>query len=310
MSRLRIAVLIPLASDVLDRLSSRYDVIALAGQPDSASTKDLRDVAVIVTNGSTGASAQTMSMLPELGLICVYGAGYEAVDIEAAQHRGVRVAHAPGLNDATVADHAMALMLALARGICPSSAALRLGGWEGLRGARPTLTNARLGILGFGNIGQAIARRAAGFDMQISYCTRNERPGLGFRHFSSAQDLATQCDFLVAACPGGAATRHLVNAAVLEALGPDGFLVNIARGSVVDTKALIAALNCGGIAGAGLDVWEGEPDLPADLRHHPAVLLTPHMAGRSPLSQEAQIVHLLDNLRRFETGMPIVAQLA
>jgi lactate dehydrogenase-like 2-hydroxyacid dehydrogenase len=196
----------------------------------------------------------------------------------------------------------MALLLGIARGVHLLDGAVKAGHWESVRAARPAIHGKRLGILGLGNIGAKIARRASGFDMDIGYHTRQPRAGLPYRHFPDALALATHSDYLVLACPGGQATRHLVDAAVLEALGPTGFLINIARGSVVDTAALVSALQAGGIAGAALDVFEGEPALPAAMRDLPNLLLTPHVSGRSPESLQAQIDMFLAGLKAVAVG--------
>ena len=292
MQRLHILALIPLPAATRAALASTYTL------HDGMDTHSVPwdDIAAVVTNGTTGLSAEQLERLPALRIVCAFGAGYEAVDLGAAARRGVVVAHAPGANDETVADHALGFLLALSRGYGALTAAVRAGGWCGLRGARPTLHGATLGIIGMGRIGQAIALRALGFGMQVRYCTRSPRNGLPYRHEPSLLALAGASDYLVAACPGGASTHHIVDGPVLAALGPEGFFVNVARGSVVDTEALVQALRTGGIAGAGLDVFEYEPEVPAALRALDNVLLTPHLAGRSPASQAAQTAALLASL--------------
>lgn len=310
-------VVIPLQPPVLQALGERYELIyepkAMREDPEGlwARLGERRlGLRAVVTNGTTGFSAAAMDSLPALGLIASFGAGYENIDLEAARARGIKVSHAPGANNATVADHALALMLGLARGLVRLDAAVKRGEWESSRAARPTLNGARLGLVGMGHIGQAIAARAEAFDMsRIAYCTRTPRPELGprYEHVGSVLELARSVDYLVLACPGGSATKHLVNREVLRALGPEGFLVNVARGSVVDTAALIEALAAGEIAGAGLDVLEGEPDVPAALLQQEAlsdrVLLTPHVSGRSPAAQRAQLGSVMANLESyFECG--------
>jgi lactate dehydrogenase-like 2-hydroxyacid dehydrogenase len=315
-------VLIPLQPAALRALGERFELIyepqALRADPAGlwlrlgARAGGLR---AVLTNGTTGLDAAAMDALPALGLIACFGAGYENVDLDAARARGVRVSHAPGANNATVADHALALMLSLARGLLPLDAAVKRGDWEASRAARPTLSGARLGLLGMGHIGQAIAARAAAFGMsRIAYCTRTPRADLpaGYEHVGSVRELARGVDFLVLACPGGPATRHLVDRAVLRALGPAGYLVNVARGSVVDQAALIAALEAGEIAGAGLDVLEDEPAVPAALCQGAAaerVLLTPHVSGRSPQAQRAQVENVLENVSGFLAGRALLTAL-
>ncbi|WP_077037450.1 2-hydroxyacid dehydrogenase [Pelomonas sp. KK5] len=285
---IHLLTLVPLPAEFIAVLAARYTLMHAPAGPEEA-----RTVQAVLTNGSTGLSAAQMAALPALRLVHAFGAGYEAIDLAAARSRGVIVSHAPGANDATVADHAMALLLAVSRGLVPVDRAVKAGGWEGSRAARPTLNGRRLGIVGMGLIGQKIARRAEAFDMQVAYHTRQPRLELPYAHHRSLLALAEASDCLVLACPGGAVTRHIVNREVLRALGPKGFLVNIARGSVVHTGDLIAALQAGEIAGAGLDVLEDEPEVPAELAAMDQVVLTPHMAGRSPEAQRAQLERLM-----------------
>jgi D-3-phosphoglycerate dehydrogenase len=301
MARAPILVAIPLADAILDRLRDAYDVVdARAGLGNQAAVR------AVVTNGSTGLSAADMARFPALEIICCFGAGYENVDLAAARQRGIAITYAPGMNDATVADHALALMLALARDLVARDRAIRQGQWKTARAASATLSGSRLGLIGLGRIGRKIAKRAAGFDMGIAYYSRTAKEDVSWAYRSSAVELARDSDFLVAACPGGPETRHLVDRAVLAALGSNGFLVNIARGSVVDTAALIEALGAGTIAGAGLDVVEGEPELPAALLAAPNVVLTPHMAGRSPAAVQAQLDALMGNLAAQFSGAPLL----
>jgi D-3-phosphoglycerate dehydrogenase len=301
MARAPILVAIPLADAILDRLRDAYDVVgARAGLGNQAAVR------AVVTNGSTGLSAADMARFPALEIICCFGAGYENVDLAAARQRGIAITYAPGMNDATVADHALALMLALARDLVARDRAIRQGQWKTARAASTTLSGSRLGLIGLGRIGRKIAKRAAGFDMGIAYYSRTAKKDVPWAYRPSAVELARDSDFLVAACPGGPETRHLVDRAVLAALGSNGFLVNIARGSVVDTAALIEALGAGTIAGAGLDVVEGEPELPAALLEAPNVVLTPHMAGRSPAAVQAQLDALMGNLAAQFSGAPLL----
>nr|WKF59180.1 2-ketogluconate reductase [Paraburkholderia busanensis] len=261
----------------------------------------LQAVRAVVTNGSTGFSDAQMAALPALEIISAFGAGYENVDVAAAHRRGIVVTHAPGANAATVADHAIGLLLALARGYAPLTDAVRAGRWRGSRAERPTLTGARVGIVGMGRIGRLIAARLRGFDVTPGYHTRRAYDDAPGRHYADLLELARASEFLVIACNGGAATHHLIDRDVLRALGPHGYVVNVARGSVLDTQALIDALAVGALAGAGLDVIEHEPEVPRALLDHPGVLLTPHIAGRSPASWLAQRDALLASLDQHFT---------
>jgi lactate dehydrogenase-like 2-hydroxyacid dehydrogenase len=199
-------------------------------------------------------------------------------------------------------------MLALARDIPRRDRAMRAGSWADIRSPRPTLSGAAVGLLGLGHIGRKIAQRAVAFGARILYHKPTPKPDCGWTYAASPLALAERSRFLVVACPGGAATRHLVDGKVLAALGPDGFLVNIARGGIIDTQALIAALSSGRIAGAALDVFEGEPKLPPALLALDNLICTPHMAGRSPEAELAQTEMLLANLQAFFAKQPLAHQ--
>lgn len=285
-------------------LHENFEVFVGAGVSavESLTAAEAQSVRAVVSNGSIGLTCAQMDRLPQLEIVCAFGAGYENIDVAAARERGIIVAHAPGANDATVADHALGLMLALARGFIALDAATRRGEWAQARKERPTLNGGRLGIIGLGRIGVGIAARATAFGMQVAYSTRTPRPDVAWQHVPSVEALAFRSDFLVAACPGGPGTRHLVNQSVLTALGENGYFINIARGGVVDTEALVRALNNGTIAGAGLDVYENEPAISPALLAAPNTVLTPHVAGRSPASMAAQSHMLMDNLTAHFDG--------
>ena len=267
-------------------------------------------VRAVLTNGRGGLSGAEMALLPQLEIVCAAGAGYEAVDLDTARRLSIVVAHCPDANAPAVADAAMMLLMAATRHLLEADRFVRAGGWQDQwRVDTPTITGKRLGILGLGKIGSRIAQRAArGFDMEIGYHNRAAVAGSPYRYFASLLELATWADFLVAAAPGGAGTRHLVNADVLTALGPKGYLVNIGRGTVVDTEALIDALRSNRIAGAGLDVVEGEPNVPPtlpELLQFDNVIVTPHVAGRAPESRTAATALLLGNLNAHFSGNPL-----
>ncbi|WP_445682791.1 2-hydroxyacid dehydrogenase [Radicibacter daui] len=260
-------------------------------------------ITALVTTGVKGATAADMDALPNLRLICCAGTGYEGVDLAAANDRKLPVTYGAGTNAPVVADHAMGLLIAAIRRIPQNDAYARAGGWRDTLPPRPVVSGRKLGIFGMGMIGRAIARRAEGFDITVSYCSRSLKPELPYRFVPTLLDLAAEVDDLICVAPGGPETRHAVNGAVLEALGPKGYLVNAGRGSIVDTAALIEALSTGKIAGAALDVFEDEPDIPAALREHPDVVLSPHIAGVAIETQAMSVKLVLDNIRSFlETG--------
>lgn len=262
------------------------------------------EIDVVLTRGPLGLFADEMSQLPQLKIICVLGAGYEQVDLLAAQARGIIVTNGAGANAPTVADHAMALLLSIVRDIPQADASVRRNEWRKL--TRPSFAGKRIGILGLGAVGMAIARRAAGFDMQVNYHSRNQRADVDYTYCATPLALAEQSDFLLIATPGGADTQHLVSHQALTALGPQGFIVNIARASVIDTAALVEALQEGRIAGAALDVFDDEPQVPDVLKALDTVVLTPHVGGLSPEASQATVQLVADNLQAFFAGTPVL----
>ncbi|WP_081318527.1 2-hydroxyacid dehydrogenase [Pseudomonas rhizoryzae] len=304
-------VVIELTHESLCRLENAGFEIHVAPKASArqALTQAMGDsIRAVLTNGSTGLSADEIAALPKLEIICALGAGYENIDLAAARARRIVVTNGPGTNDASVADHAMALLMAITRGIVQADAATRRGDWAISRQPRPIISGKRLGILGLGNIGEQIAQRGAkGFGMSVAYHNRKPRDGSPWRYFPSAIALAEWSDFLIVATPGGVSTTHLVDSAVLDALGANGFLVNIARGSVVNTATLIDALTQSRIGGAALDVVEGEPNVPSGLAELHNVILTPHIAGRSPEAVQATVQLVLDNLSAHFGGRSVLS---
>lgn len=301
-------ILNPLSEQGLQRIKQVWQVVyaPTAAQRSEAITSHAQQIRAVLTIGSIGLSAQDIAALPQLELICALGAGFENIDLAAARERGITVANGAGTNDACVADHAMGLLLATVRGIPQLGVALHQGIWRDALPLPPSVSGKRLGIVGLGTIGKQIARRAAGFDMAIGYYNRAQRNDLPFTYFATLLALAEWADFLVIATPGGAGTRHMVGTAVLDALGPQGFIVNIARGSVIDTAALAQALREGRLGGAGLDVYESEPLPPTELLDLPNAVLTPHVAGWSPESVAETVRLFLENSQRHFSGQPVL----
>lgn len=275
--------------------------------PAAPPPQDMRDrVRVLATTGAIGCSAAMMEMMPALGLVHSIGTGIENIDLAAARARGVLVSHAAGSNAAAVADHAVALLLAVMRNIPALDASVRRGEWDRGFVPRPILAGKRVGLIGIGGIGQHIARRVEGFGTEIAYMATRPRPELPWEFHADAVSLAGASDVLVSAIPASPATHHMIGRAVFEALGPGGFFVNVGRGSTVDTQALVAALTDGRIAGAGLDVFEAEPDVPEDLRALPNVVLTPHTAGVAPEAQSQSAALMRRNVQAFLAGQPLL----
>lgn len=245
--------------------------------------------------------------LPALEIVASFGVGYDNVDVAAAAARGIVVTNTPGVLDDEVADLTIGLLLATLRRIPQAERFLRDGRWpDGAFPLSPTLRGRRVGILGLGAIGSAVARRLDGFGVAVAYHGRSQQPGVGYLYHPTLKGLAEWCDVLIVLVPGGAATRRLVDRPVLAALGPEGVLINVSRGSVVDEAALIAALGSGAILSAGLDVFEDEPRVPQALIDMPGVVLLPHIGSASAHTRAAMGQLLVDNLRRwFDGGRPL-----
>jgi hydroxypyruvate reductase len=249
-----------------------------------------------------------LERLPAAKVVSVFGVGYDGVDVQASLDLGIPVTHTPGVLTDDVADLAMALVLAVARRVAEADAFVRAGRWlEGPIALGRKVSGARMGIVGMGRIGKAIAHRAEAFGMSIAYHARTEKKDLSYRFHQDLSDLAAHSDFLVVITPGGAATRHLINSSVLAALGPNGFLINIARGSVVDETALIEALRNRTIAGAALDVFADEPRVPKELFDMPQVVLSPHMASATAQTRQAMADLAFANMQAGIEGRPLLA---
>lgn len=264
-------------------------------------------IQVVLTNGTNGITVDEIDTMPRLQLVCTVGVGYENVALAHATARGIRVCNAANTNDDCVADHAMALLLGAVRRIPTLNRLVREGVWRDDIPRPPHVSGRRLGILGLGAIGRQIARRAAGFDMPVAYYGRRRHGDVSYPFFDSPKALAEWADFIVVATPGGKDTFHLVNAEVLTALGPQGVVVNISRGTTVDTKAVADALREGRIFAAALDVYEGEPTPPAPLLELDHALLTPHVGGISPQAIHASVQRFIDNATRFFAGQPLIS---
>jgi len=261
----------------------------------------------VFCSGSSGKlGCDLMDRLPNLKMISVMGVGYNTVDVAAAKKRGIMVTNTPGVLTDCVADLGMALMLAISRGVVTGDNYTRSGGWaeKGTMAYTTKVSGKRLGIVGFGRIGQAVSKRAEAFDMMVSYQGPNKKD-VPNDYYAAAVELASNVDFLMLTCPGGPVTEKLVNAEVLKALGPTGMLINIARGSVVDERALASALKSNVIAGAALDVFEEEPSAPEDLIGLNNVIVQPHHASATNETRQAMAELMVENLQLFFSGKPV-----
>lgn len=301
-------ILIPLDAASTARVATDFEILVAtnAAAREQACAERGKEVRVVLTNGAIGMDATLLARLPAVELLCALGVGYENLPLDAARARNIVVTNGAGTNDDCVADHAFALLLGVVRAIPALDRATRDGKWRDDLPMQPNVSGKNMGILGLGNIGRKVAQRAAAFNMPVGYHNRRSQPDSPYRYFDSVLSLASWADYLVIAIPGGGDTRHLINANVLQALGQHGFLVNVARGSVVDTAALATALEQGVIAGAGLDVYEGEPAPPALLLASGKVVLTPHVGGRSPEAIANTITLFLSNAAKHFAGAPVL----
>jgi len=268
-------------------------------------------IRAIATRGELGASGELIAALPKLEVIACYGVGTDAIDLGAARARGIRVTNTPDVLTGDVADIAVGLALALMRRIPQADAYVRSGAWATRNMELVTrLYGKRVGVVGFGRIGATVARRLSGFDVEIGYFDLAPRADSEHRFFGSLVELAGWSDLLIVTLAGGSGTRSIVNAEVLQALGPQGFLVNVSRGMTLDEPALIDALQRNAIAGAALDVFWNEPRIDARFATLDNVLLQPHHASGTVETRRAMGQLVRDNLRAHFSGQPLLTPVA
>jgi lactate dehydrogenase-like 2-hydroxyacid dehydrogenase len=300
----------PLMQKHMDQIAEDFTIHKLppaGAERDALLAKLGPNLRFLQTTGSHGADAKLINALPKLEIIACMGVGVDAVDLALAKKKGIAVTNTPDVLNDDVADLAIALMLMTARRLALSDRYVRDGRW--LKGGQPLAMKAsgkKLGILGLGRIGKAIAKRAAAFDMDISYFGRKKQDDVTYRYYPDLVQMARDVDFLVVICPGGAETKGIVNKQVIEALGPKGILVNVARGSVVDEPALVKALQEGKLGGAGLDVFADEPNAPKELFGMDQVVLAPHVGSATTETRTAMNDLVVANLRAHLKGQKLV----
>ncbi|KAA0581880.1 2-hydroxyacid dehydrogenase [Azospirillum sp. B21] len=298
----------PMMPAIEQALDAAYTVHRLSAAPDrDRLVAELADrVRAVVTGGGTGVKNAVVDALPKLGIVAINGVGTDAVDLEHCRGRGVRVTNTPDVLTDDVADLAIGLLIAASRRMMVGDRFVRAGQWPtGKLPLARKVSGKRLGVLGLGRIGEAIAKRAEAFGMTIAYTNRKPREGVPYRFVASPVDLARESDILVVAASAGPDSRNMVGRELLDALGPDGLLVNVARGSVVDEPELLAALTEGRIGGAGLDVFADEPNVPEGFYGLDNVVLQPHQASATVETRTAMGQLVLDNLEAFFAGRPL-----
>jgi lactate dehydrogenase-like 2-hydroxyacid dehydrogenase len=293
------------------RIGERFELMDAAGKPPNEmfAPEQLAGIRAMITAGGTPLGVDMMDLMPKLGAIVCYGTGYDGVDLAAAAKRRIAVGHSPGANASSVADIAMTLMLAVTRRLLVADDYVRSGNWAATKPSpmirpQPGMRGRRVGVYGMGEIGRKIAARVAAFESEVGYFSRSRRE-LPYRYFPSLAALAEWCSVLMIAVRAGPDTHHAVDAGILTKLGADGYVVNIARGTVIDQQALVTALADKTIAGAGLDVYATEPHPPDALTAFPNVVLTPHIGGHTIESHTAMQDCAMANLEAFFAGRPL-----
>ena len=308
MSKNEVLLMCPLYPPTQRRLEETYRVHALwsAADQDALLERIAPTCRVVVTSGGRGIAGATLEKLPQVKLVSCFGVGVDAIDLAYCGSHGIAVTNTPDVLTDDVADLAVALMLASLRKVAQADRFVRAGKW--LKGSLPlatTVAGRKVGIVGMGRIGQAIADRYRAFKTEIGYFGPRRKPVEG-QYFADLVELATWADVLIAACPGGEATRGLVSRKVLEALGSDGHFINISRGSVVDQPALVSLLVDGRIGGAGLDVFNDEPRVPAELLTLESVVLQPHQGSGTTQTRQAMGDLTVGNVDAFFAGKALL----
>ncbi len=292
---------------MLDRLGDKFEIVSPLADGKSVAPELRERINAVMVYGGARLESELMKSLPNLKMVSNYGVGYDGIDASLAASRGIMVTHTPDVLNAEVANTTIMLMLATSRRLVVHDRYVRDGRWE-REGEAPltrSIDNRRVGILGLGRIGEEIAHRLSIFNCELAYHSRNQKQGSNLRYFNSLPELAEWAEFLVVITPGGAATRHLVNRGVIEALGPEGTLINVARGSVVDEAEMVQALADGRLGAAGLDVFEAEPKVPQALYAMENVVLQPHVGSATVETRAAMGDLACENLELFLAGKPV-----
>ena len=308
MSRPAVLMIGSLPKDITEPVDAEFNAYGLWQADDRDGVlRQAADEVRGIAAGGMGADAGLIEALPKLEIISSFGVGYDAIDVAAAAARGIIVTNTPDVLNDDVADLALALLLAANRSLVTGDRYVRAGRW--LEGDLPLATKTAgqtVGILGLGRIGKAIAARAEACGVTIVYHGRRHQPDQPYRYYRSLTAMAADADVLIVICPGGEATTRIVDAEVLQALGPNGVLINVARGSVVDQAALVAALTEGRLRAAGLDVYEDEPRVPEVLFDLDNVILLPHLGSATVETRAAMCNLVVENLRRHFAGQPVL----
>lgn len=292
---------------LVQKLSSDYEIY----EYNTMSTEAFEDIAnnihIVLASGESKVNAELIEKLPNLKLIAVFGVGYDGVDLTAAFARHIQVTNTPGVLTDDVADLGIGLIIAASRQLIGAQRFIEQGHWENKAYKLTTkVSGSKLGIVGFGRVGQAVAKRAEAFNMVIAYCDKSPIENFSYTYYSDLHKLAHDSDFLIICASGGNETAKLINHSILQSLGEKGFLINIARGSVVDEDALAQAIENNSIAGAALDVFAHEPHVPSRLQNRDNVILTPHIASATTSTRQAMADLVCNNIHAYCAGKPLI----
>jgi len=296
----------------LDQLEKDFEIVKLFEEKNKEAVIERVKDDVIAINCTVGQfiTREIIEKLPNLKIIATFSVGFDHIDLNAAKHHGIKITNTPDVLSAETADTGMALLLATARQIAYADKYTRAGRWaqEGDPPLGNSLTGKKVGIVGLGGIGQKVAKRCEGFEMNVVYYGPREKKDQPYTYHSDLIKMAKDCDYLMLTCPGGDATKNLVNADVFKALGPEGMLINISRGSVVDQPVLIEALQNGTIKAAGLDVFHDEPNVPDALIAMDNVVLLPHIGSATVETRTAMGQLVIDNIVAHFKGKPLLTE--
>ncbi|XP_008228555.1 PREDICTED: glyoxylate/hydroxypyruvate reductase A HPR2 [Prunus mume] len=300
---------VPMSTYLEQELEKRFNLLKLWTVPQK--TQFLKDhsgsIRAVVGNAGNGADAELIETLPKLEIVASFSVGIDKVDLNKCREKGIRVTNTPDVLTDDVADLAIGLALAVLRRLCESDRYLRSGQWKkGDYKLTTKFTGKTVGILGLGRIGKAVAKRAEAFSCPISYHSRTEKPELKYKYYPCVVELASNCDILVVVCALTDETRHIINREVIDALGPKGVLINIGRGPHVDEPEMVSALLEGRLGGAGLDVYENEPEVPEQLFELENVVLLPHVGSDTVQTDTAMADLVIGNLEAHFSNKPLL----
>ncbi|KAK3027052.1 hypothetical protein RJ639_040884, partial [Escallonia herrerae] len=309
MEAIGVLMMCPMSAYLENELDKRFKLFRFWNQPQKEEfvKEKANSIRAIVGNASAGADAKLIDSLPGLEIVASYSVGLDKIDLGYCKEKGIRVSNTPDVLTEDVADLAIGLILATLRQICACDRYVRSGLWtKGDFKLTTKFSGKSVGIIGLGRIGLAVAHRAEAFGCPISYYTRSEKPDSKYKYYSNVIDLASNCQILVVACPLTKETRHIINREVIDALGPKGVLINIGRGPHVDEPELVSALVEGRLGGAGLDVFENEPEVPEQLFGLDNVVLLPHVGSGTVETRNAMADLVIGNLEAHFLGKPLL----